>query len=109
VCVCLCWGVGWVFFARPSAPRRRRDDGARDARGRDLFVDARVPRQDVRQAERGGDPSGGPGGGRRAAARAFRLRDGQLLQVHVVRDALQLFGVQRPVPGQHQAVQLRIR
>jgi len=81
---------------------------ARDARGCDLFVDAQVPRQ-VRQAERGGHPSGSPGRGRGAATRAFRLRDGQLLQVHVVHDALQFLGVQRLVPGQHHAVQLRIR
>jgi len=71
-------------------------------------VDAQVPRQ-VSQAERGSHPSGSPGRGRRAATRAFRLRNGQLLQVHVVHDALQFLGVQRLVPGQHHAVQLRVR
>jgi len=37
------------------------------------------------------------------------LRDWQLLQVHVGHDALQFLGVQRLVPGQNQAVQLRVR
>jgi len=71
-------------------------------------VDTLVPHQ-VRQAERGGHPSGGSGRGRRAATRTFRLRDGQLLQVHVVHDALQVLGIKRLVPGQHHAVQLRVR
>jgi len=78
-----------------------------NCRDLDLFVLLQVPHQ-VRQTERCGYPNGGSGRRRRIAARTFRLRDGQLLQVHVVHDALQVPGVQRLIPSQHHAVQLGI-
>lgn len=47
-------------------------------------------------------------GGRRVLAREFRLRDGQLEPLHVVRDAPQFLHVQPLVPGQYHAVKLGV-
>lgn len=63
-----------------------------------------------RQTERRGhQPHGGTRDGRPVATRAPRLRDGQLLFLHVIRDAPQLLRVQHFVPGDHHAVQVRVR